>query len=137
MCELAVVLEHYTHPAAFKDAPEMNAKLPKRGHVIEVMDNGANWGAVPPRKKEWVIIRITNLLFRDGLAYLDSMPGFSEENVLLGPRRLRIDVDHPKIAAAIAALAPDADRIITFRKEDIADAFLQEEIPRPPHEAAP
>lgn len=89
MCELLI----RTVDKAPLDTPEAYARMPQRGDVIAIRDDGWNWSDMERAKPFWTIIKIPGAPVDAMAAFLAREPGDSFLNKYLRRRQFKFDLD--------------------------------------------
>lgn len=87
--------------------PAVDAAMPKRGVVIDVFEDGHDYGRMELTHPMFRILKLPGTSLAFGQSFLGSEPG---EHPLALRRQMKIDIDHPDVPADLRAHLADDSR---------------------------
>lgn len=108
-----------------KDKHPINPASSKRGDVISVLPDGAQWGDLDQSDTHYRIIRLPNVSVEDVTNALLA-PGRrsspTQERAFVPFRSYRLDLKHADVAAHCAGTRPSAPLTLSWTLEDLVAA---------------
>lgn len=129
MCEIALLINDI-----ISEDPINDSKMLKRGDVIEVLEDGANWGRMALTNPNFRMIKLEGISISEAMVLKASeMPTDSlQVSRMLRPRMFTLDLDHPSLIGCQELLQDDA-RLIPIGNmiKTLADQWIKDRITKP------